>query len=70
MTKGDYYTKKIFTRILEEGTLDKYPRPKYSDGTSAHTLSVNHGFLHHFLIVIPPPVFLSQGISMAEGERG
>ena len=43
MTKGDYYTKEIFTRILEEGTLDKYPRPKYSDGTSAHTLSVNHG---------------------------
>ena len=43
MTKGDYYTQKIFTRILEEGTLDKYPRPKYSDGVSAHTLSVNHG---------------------------
>lgn len=43
MTKGDYYTKEIFTRILEEGTLDKYPRPKYSDGVSAHTLSVNHG---------------------------
>ena len=23
-----------------------------------------------FLMVIPPPVFLSHGISMAEGERG
>ena len=43
MTKGDYYTKEIITRILEEGCLDKNPRPHYSDGTPAHTLSVNHG---------------------------
>lgn len=43
MTKGDYYTKEILKRILEEGCLDKNPRPRYSDGTKAHTLSVNHG---------------------------
>ena len=43
MTKGDYYTKEILKRILEEGTLDKNPRPHYKDGTPAHTLSVNHG---------------------------
>lgn len=43
MTKGDYYTKEIIKRILEEGCLDKNPRPKYSDGTPAHTISVNHG---------------------------
>ena len=43
MTNGDYYTKEIFKRILDEGCLDENPRPKYSDGTSAHTLSVNHG---------------------------
>lgn len=43
MTKGDIYTKEIIKRILEEGCLDKNPRPKYSDGTPAHTLSVNHG---------------------------
>lgn len=43
MTKGDVYTKEILTRILEEGCLDKNPRPKYADGTPAHTLSVNHG---------------------------
>ena len=43
MTKGDYYTKEIIKRILEEGTLDKNPRPHYKDGTPAHTLSVNHG---------------------------
>jgi len=43
MTKGDLYTKEIITRILDEGCLDENPRPKYSDGVSAHTLSVNHG---------------------------
>ena len=43
MTKGDMYTKEIIKRILTEGRPDKNPRPKYSDGTPAHTLSVNHG---------------------------
>ncbi|MBQ3142296.1 MAG: thymidylate synthase [Bacilli bacterium] len=43
MTKGDIYTKEILKRILEEGCKDINPRPKYSDGTPAHTLSVNHG---------------------------
>ncbi len=42
-TKGDSYTKEIIERILNEGCLDKFPRPKYSDGVPAHTLSVNHG---------------------------
>ena len=42
-TKGDRYTKEIIERILSEGCMDKNPRPKYSDGTPAHTLSVNHG---------------------------
>lgn len=43
MTKGDIYTKEIIKKILDEGTLDKNPRPKYADGTPAHTLSFNHG---------------------------
>ena len=43
MTKGDIYTKEIVERILNEGCLDQNPRPKYEDGTPAHTLSVNHG---------------------------
>lgn len=44
MTKGDIYTKETFKRILEEGSLDINPRPKYKDGTPAHTLSINHVF--------------------------
>ena len=30
-TKGDKYTKEIFNKILEEGCLDKNPRPHYED---------------------------------------
>lgn len=44
MTKGDMYTKETFERILNEGCLDKNPRPHYADGTPAHTLSINHVF--------------------------
>lgn len=49
MTKGDIYTKELITRILMEGTFDKNPRPHYSDGTPAHTLSVNHGMMTYDL---------------------
>ena len=39
---GDYYHDKILRKILKEGTMDENPRPHYSDGTPAHTLSINH----------------------------
>lgn len=42
MTKGEKLHKEIIELILTEGTLDENPRPKYADGTPAHTLSVNH----------------------------
>lgn len=49
-TKGDMYTKEILTRILsDEGCLDKNPRPHYSDGTPAHSYSVNHGMCSYDL---------------------
>ena len=40
--KGDIYHFNVLNKILEEGYLDENPRPHYSDGTPAHTLSVNH----------------------------
>ena len=40
-TKGDMYTKVLFDEIMQYGTLDLNPRPKYSDGEKAHTLSIN-----------------------------
>lgn len=41
-TKGDCYHKLVLQKILDEGTLDVNPRPHYSDGTPAHTYSINH----------------------------
>ena len=40
--RADESFKFICRNILERGSLDKNPRPKYSDNTPAHTLSVNH----------------------------
>lgn len=42
MTKGDIYTKETIKKILEEGSLDINPRPRWQDGTPAHTYSINH----------------------------
>ena len=42
MTKTDYYFACDLNRILYSGEKDKYPRPKYADGTPAHTFFVTH----------------------------
>ena len=44
MTKADKYMYDMIHRIKSEGYYDINPRPKYADGTPAHTLSVNHTF--------------------------
>lgn len=64
MTKGDVYTKEILTRILEEGCLDKDPRPKYADGTPAHTLSVNHGMCTYDLTKGESPLITLRPIAV------
>lgn len=42
MNKADMYMKEDINNILRNGYYDKNPRPKYKDGTPAHTFSVNH----------------------------
>ena len=42
MTKADKYLIEDINNILENGYMDENPRPKYEDGTPAHTISVNH----------------------------
>ena len=42
MTKADNYLYQDIKNILETGYKDENPRPKYEDGTPAHTISVNH----------------------------
>ena len=63
MTKGDIYTKEILKRILEEGCLDKDPRPHYADGTKAHTLSVNHGMCTYDLTKSETPLITLRPIA-------
>lgn len=41
MNKADKLHKEVIREILDNGYLDENPRPKYEDGTPAHTLSVN-----------------------------
>lgn len=36
-------------KIMDEGFKDENPRPKYADGTPAHTISVNHTFRQYDL---------------------
>lgn len=42
MAKADIYMREAIQNIIENGYLDENPRPKYKDGTPAHTYSVNH----------------------------
>ena len=42
MTKADEYMRNDIVNIFQNGYKDVNPRPKYEDGTPAHTISVNH----------------------------
>ena len=42
MNKADTYMYEAIDNILSHGYKDTNPRPKYTDGTPAHTFSVNH----------------------------
>ena len=44
MTKADKYMYHMIVEIMRYGYKDINPRPKYADGTPAHTISVNHTF--------------------------
>lgn len=41
MNKADVYMKDAIIKILDTGYKDINPRPKYADGTPAHTISIN-----------------------------
>jgi thymidylate synthase len=49
MTRADFYMLDMIDRILSDGFKDENPRPKYADGTPAHTISVNHTFRQYDL---------------------
>ncbi len=49
MNKADDYMKRDIENILANGYRDVNPRPRYADGTPAHTFSVNHVFRQYDL---------------------
>ena len=49
MTKADKYMHDMIHEIIKNGYKDINPRPKYADGTPAHTISVNHTFRQYDL---------------------
>lgn len=49
MNKADKYMNKFILQILNDGYSDINPRPKYKDGTPAHTISINHTFRQYDL---------------------
>lgn len=63
-TAGDFYTKEIFKGILKDGCLDQFPRPHYSDGTPAHTLSYNHGMCSYDLAKGESPLITLRPIAV------
>lgn len=42
LTNADYHMERVIKQILLNGYKDVNPRPKYKDGTPAHTISINH----------------------------
>ena len=55
--------------ILENGYLDENPRPKYEDGTPAHTLSINHVIRKYDLSEGEFPILTLRPIAWKTGIR-
>lgn len=49
VTQADRYMQQSIRNILLKGYRDVNPRPKYADGTPAHTISVNHNMRQYDL---------------------
>lgn len=68
MNKAEKYFKEDIINILANGYKDKNPRPKYKDGTPAHTISVNQNIRKYnlgqgeFPIITLRPIAWKTGI--------
>lgn len=69
VTKGDLYKKYMINRIFSEGSLDKNPRPHYSDGTPAHTFSVNHDMFTYNIANGESPFVTLRPIAVKSGIK-
>ena len=69
MTKADKYMNQMILRILDIGFEDINPRPKYADGTPAHTISVNHTFRTYDLAAGEFPICTLRPMAWKTGIR-
>lgn len=69
MNKADNYMNETIKEILENGYLDENPRPKYEDGTPAHTLSINHVIRKYDLSKDEFPILTLRPIAWKTGIR-
>lgn len=69
MNKADVFMHQSIKDILEEGYRDENPRPKYKDGTPAHTYSVNHVIRSYDLSKNEFPICTLRPIAWRTGIR-
>lgn len=69
MNKADIFMHQSIKDILEEGYRDENPRPKYKDGTPAHTYSVNHVIRSYDLSKNEFPICTLRPIAWRTGIR-
>ena len=69
MNSADFYMKELIHRILDDGYKDVNPRPKYADGTPAHTFSVNHEFRSYDLSAGDFPICTLRPMAWKTGIR-
>lgn len=67
--KADTYLHENIRHILEDGYLDENPRPRYKDGTPAHTYSVNHVFRTYDLAAGEFPITTLRPIAWKTGIK-
>lgn len=63
MTSADLYLSHDIKHILEDGCKDQNPRPKYKDGTPAHTYFVTHNIRQYDLSKGEFPIILLRPIA-------
>lgn len=67
--KADTYLQENIRHILEDGYMDENPRPKYKDGSPAHTYSVNHVFRTYNLAAGEFPITTLRPIAWKTGIK-
>lgn len=69
ITKADRYMRAAIKNIMNYGYKDVNPRPKYADGTPAHTFSVNHTFRQYDLSKNEFPICTLRPMAWKTGIR-